>query len=397
MDAAQAPRAWLQPARPAGASSVAASQAAQGSPSVRNRPRSRSPSLARGATSATSRALVRAPPGAAPSPPPPQASPRGGHSLSGCGMLSEQVGLRQPFPFSPLLPMGTTGQGGAHEERDPASRAPAWRPGGPTRVCGGGGIAASSPAPPSQGLADIFGDISRRLTAARAGSLAKGEGIDPPPPPRGGGGGHGPPQGGGGRSRGHRSTPTPIPRGHRRGQRRRPPQHRWNSTLPSPPGALPGQPRQLLPPYPPKDKRAQRVGGKRRGQPRCPMRTLCDEHKALGCKLCKGHRGVRHCCSRHHEGHPRVLEGGQRCLLVRGGGGGCSSKWALCPLGGRCERRLPRPGEGEGVQQGREQRCYRAGARRSRSAAKEGLRGGHTSRGGCPSAAPRRTGGPGVQ
>ena len=40
--AAQALRAWLQPAQPAGAGSVAASQAAQGSPSARKHARSRS-------------------------------------------------------------------------------------------------------------------------------------------------------------------------------------------------------------------------------------------------------------------------------------------------------------------------------------------------------------------
>ena len=45
--AAQALRAWLQPAQPAKAGSVAASEAAQGSPSARKRPRSRSLSLAR--------------------------------------------------------------------------------------------------------------------------------------------------------------------------------------------------------------------------------------------------------------------------------------------------------------------------------------------------------------
>ena len=29
-----------------------------------------------------------------------------------------------------------------------------------------------------------------------------------------------------------------------------------------------------------------------------------------------------------------------------GGGGGCSYGWELCPSEGRCERRLPRQGEG---------------------------------------------------
>ena len=53
-------------------------------------------------------------------------------------------------------------------------------------------------------------------------------------------------------------------------------------------------------------------------------------------------------------------------------------------------RRHPRPGEGEGVQQGREQRWVlpRGGTHE--------LKGGHTTRGGRPSAARRHTGGPGV-
>ena len=45
--AARALWAWLQPAQPAGAGPVAASQAARGSPSARKRPRSQSSSLAR--------------------------------------------------------------------------------------------------------------------------------------------------------------------------------------------------------------------------------------------------------------------------------------------------------------------------------------------------------------
>ena len=57
-----------------------------------------------------------------------------------------------------------------------------------------------------------------------------------------------------------------------------------------------------------------------------------------------------HCCSRHHEGHPRVLGGGGSTVSAgfRGGGGGCSSNWALCPSEGRCAHRHPRPGEGAG-------------------------------------------------
>ena len=94
----------------------------------------------------------------------------------------------------------------------------------------------------------------------------------------------------------------------------------WAGQDPSP-GAVTGRQGESQPP-PPSQKRAQRAGGKRVGQPRRPMQTLCDEHRAPACKSCKGHRGVRHCCSRHHEGHPRVLGGGQRCLPVQGGGGG---------------------------------------------------------------------------
>ena len=33
------------------------------------------------------------------------------------------------------------------------------------------------------------------------------------------------------------------------------------------------------------------------------MQTLCDPHWTLAYKSCKGQRGIRHCCSRHHEGH----------------------------------------------------------------------------------------------
>ena len=86
------------------------------------------------------------------------------------------------------------GNGGRRHERRQGARTDTHPWGG-----GGGSQPRPHPPPPSRGLADIFGDISRRLTAAQAGSSATGEGIVPPK--------------GGGRSRGHRSTPTPIPRG----------------------------------------------------------------------------------------------------------------------------------------------------------------------------------------
>ena len=147
---------------------------------------------------------------------------------------------------------------------------------------------------------------------------------------------------------------------------------------PPPPRGRAGATRSVSPPLPPK-KRAQRVGGKQSGQPRRPMQTLCDEHRALACKSCKGHRGVWHCCSRHHEGHPKVL-GGQRCLLVQGGG--CSNNWALCPSEGRCARRLPCPGEGAGSSRAGSSGAATRGHAGAVARPREGLRGGHMTRGG---------------
>ena len=41
---------------------------------------------------------------------------------------------------------------------------------------------------------------------------------------------------------------------------------------------------------------------------------------------------MRHCCSRHHEGHPRVLGGGQRYLPVQRGG--LQQQAGVLPSGG---------------------------------------------------------------
>ena len=68
------------------------------------------------------------------------------------------------------------------------------------------------------------------------------------------------------------------------------------------------------------------------------MQTLCDEHRAPVCKSCKGHRGGRHCCSRHHEGHPRVLGGGggdSVSRFKRGGGASATGHYALRRAGAR--------------------------------------------------------------
>ena len=83
--AAQALRAWLQPAQLAGAASAAASQAVPRWPSKHKRPCSRSPSTTRVTRRARPAdhkcARVQA----------------GGNNLGGSGTLNEQGGLRQPF------------------------------------------------------------------------------------------------------------------------------------------------------------------------------------------------------------------------------------------------------------------------------------------------------------
>ena len=167
-------------------------------------------------------------------------------------MLNERGGLRQPFPPSPLLPPGTGGHTGCRRHaRRQGARADTHAWGGYNRVL--------IPPPPSRALADIFGDISRRLTAARAGSSAKGEGIAPPPPPRGGRGS--PPRGGGGQDQGTAVDPHPHPSGGgAQGAEAATSAAQVEQDPPLPQGAVPGQPRLPLPPSPPQ-KRAPRVGG----------------------------------------------------------------------------------------------------------------------------------------
>ena len=61
------------------------------------------------------------------------------------------------------------------------------------------------------------------------------------------------------------------------------------------------------------------------------MQPLCDSHRAPACKSCQGPRGLRQCCSRHHEGHPRLVlaAGGARQRMLFG------SVRPAPPLGGR--------------------------------------------------------------
>ena len=288
--AARALRAWLQPARPTGAGPVAASQAARVSPSARKRPRPQSSSPERETRRARpehehARRQEEFPP------PPPQASLGGGaHSLSGSGMLNQQGELRRPFPLSPPLSAGATGHGGARGVQAP--RAPAGRPGGHARV-GGVQPRPHPPSLPSRGLADIFGDISRRLTAARAGSSAQGEGADPPPgaanPPQGGGQDQGasvephPSLSGGGAPEAEAAVGDPSGGGqeksidcHLPGDGSGGAAAATSATRAEqepPPGAVTGQQAESLPPSPPQ-KRAQRAGGKRAGAAAAPHADL---------------------------------------------------------------------------------------------------------------------------
>ena len=119
--------------------------------------------------------------------------------------------------------------------------------------------------------------------------------------------------------------------------------------------------------------------GARRVRQRRPMQTLCDAHKALACKSCRGHRGVRHCCSRHHEGHPRMVPvaGGAR-PPPPGGGGQRRRQWVggFLRLGRHAGAHrafgepAPRPWEGRGG------RHLTKGARSFCRAAAPGLGGG---------------------
>ena len=319
--AARALRAWLQPAPPAGAGPAVASQPARDPPRGRKRSRSRSSSPERATRRArpASRECARHP--GEPSDPPPRVSMGGAHSLSGSGMLDGWGELRRPLPLPPPPHSprgGRQGRGGqqgvGHRCRKSRQVARA------AAITGGGGALppppSTSPPSSSQGLADIFGNISRQLTVARAGVPPPGLGTGRPPgvadSSSGGGGG------------GRRSRQTPTPQGTAPGGAvaatsaaragKAPPfrgSHRASGRVPAP-----------LPPT--EEGAAGR--GKRVGQPRRPMQTLCDEHRAPSCKSCRGHRGVRHCCSRHHEGHPRVLGGGQRFLPVQ--------RWGLQPQAG---------------------------------------------------------------
>ena len=163
--------------------------------------------------------------------------------------------------------------------------------------------------------------------------------------------------------------------------------------LPSPPWAVPGQPGQLLPPCPPQNS-AQPVGRTRTGQPRRPMQALCDEHRALACKSCKGHKGVRHCCSRHHQRPPRVLGVGSTVSAGSGEGGAAATWHYALQRAGASAGTLFR-GRGRGSSRAGSSSAATRGHAGAATRPREGLRGGHTTRGGRPSAALDTPGGQG--
>ena len=118
------------------------------------------------------------------------------------------------------------------------------------------------PPPPSRRLAGIFGDISRWLTAARVGSSATREGIDPPPPPPPPSPGSRNPGGGGGQEQGTLVNPHPNPHPRPTGGGGQGAEAATSTTQvqldqpppPSPQGAVPWQPGQFLPPLSPTEK-----------------------------------------------------------------------------------------------------------------------------------------------
>ena len=188
--------------------------------------------------------------------------------------------------------------------------------------------------------------------------------MTPPPPP-----GVADPPEWGGQERGTSVDPHPHPSGGgAQGAEAATSTAQVELDLPSPPGPCRGSQGSFSLP-PPQRKGHSGWVGNEQGSHGALCRPCVMSTGPQHASHARGTGGVRHCYSRHHEGHPRVLGGS---TVSAGAGGGCSSNWALCPSEGRCVRRHPRPGEGEGVQQGQEQQCCRAGARRSRSAATGG-------------------------
>ena len=196
---------------------------------------------------------------------------------------------------------------------------------------------------------------------------------------------------------GHRSTPTPIPRGAaRRGRRRRPPQHRWSKTCPFPQGPCWGNQGSFSLP-PPHRKGHSGWGGNVQGSRGALCRPCVMSTGPQHASHARGTGGCGTAVAATTRGIPGCRGGGQRCLPVQGGGGGAAAATghnALRRAGARTGSLVRGRGRGSGRAGSScaAARGHAGAAARSR----EGLRGGHITRGGRPSAAPQHTGGPGV-
>ena len=168
-------------------------------------------------------------------------------------------------------------------------------------------------------ISDVFSAISRVLPASRAPP-----GSPPPAPRQPGDGGE---EGQATQLGRHQPPPPPDlphfcphtrpPECRRRGRRARMGGATWSRA---------GGARPQRPPTTP-------TTGGAAGEQRHPMQTVCDAHRAAACKSCGGHRGMRHWCSRHHKGYPRLV-------LVAGG----VCQRALIWIGGLCAPPPPKKG-----------------------------------------------------
>ena len=121
----------------------------------------------------------------------------------------------------------------------------------------------------------------------------------------------------------------------------------WWSPRAAPAGDAPRAPINPPPPPPPARATTGAAGGVEGSGATAPHVVPVRCAKAPLCKSCRGHRGVRHCCSRHHEGHPWLLPavGGARQRTLPGEGA-MMRKW---PCRGRAPTWRPQGGLGARV------------------------------------------------
>ena len=205
--AARALRAWLQPARPAGANPVAASQAARGSPSARKRPRPQSSSPERETRRARpehehARRQEEFPP------PPPRRLQGGGTQLKRLRYVKPAGRAQEALPALPAPPSGShRARGGT---RSPSATRASRTP-GRTRTGGGGSAASPPPLPPLPGAGGHFRGHLTPADGGAGGVISQRGGRRPPP-----GGREPPPRGGAGPGGIGRTSPKPF-RGRRAG------------------------------------------------------------------------------------------------------------------------------------------------------------------------------------